>query len=72
MEMSALWSPEPADSLYRGPLWESDFYSSRSMVKSISLCQDLGAVRALAHPCHCAQAGNVSYHLHSSRITILG
>lgn len=31
-----------------------------------------GRVRALAHTCHRAQIGNVSYDLHGSRITILG
>lgn len=31
-----------------------------------------GRVRALVHMCHRAQIGNVSYDLHSCRITILG
>lgn len=71
MDMGALWSPELAGALCRAPFWEPVFYSSLPVAKSISLCQDLCAVRALAHTCHHAKAGNVSYGLHRSRIIIL-
>lgn len=70
--MSALQSPELAGTLYWAHLRELVFYSSLPVAKSISLCQDLCAVRALAHTCHHAKIGKVSYGLHRSRIIVLG
>lgn len=47
--MGALQSPELADSLYCTSLVALAFYSDLSMVKSISLYQDLGAESVLQH-----------------------
>lgn len=70
MEMRALRSPKPADSLCRAPLWESAFYCILSMVKSISLCHS--RVMALAHTRLCAPLENISCELCNSRISVLG
>lgn len=68
--MGTLRSPEPADSLYCAPLWESAFYCSFSTVKSISLCHS--RVMALVHIPLYAQLENISYDLCYSRSSIFG